>query len=274
MWPALQRTMQALSENWFSRDTAPDYLLPPKADRFVAVSCGVGALTSFLTASGRVYMLGQNFYGQCGVGDVKALSIAFTPVPVTGFEPEERFLGVACGIDHALCVSRDGAVYAWGRGDRGQVGIGDAGSYLSAVRVLGRQEHFLDERMVSVAAGPAASGCISQEGTCYVWGKMLGVHPRKARGDGEIIEDARLPRALHFEPAPESDVVPRATHLTFGQAHASIRTDDGRLWMIGLRGRGRLFDDSDVLAAAAGSAAGGSSSSSMPSTPTTQRSLT
>jgi hypothetical protein len=44
--------------------------------------------------------------------------------------------------------------------------------------------------------------------------------------------------------------------VSMGQAHATILTADGRLWMTGLRGRGRLYDDSDLLAAAAGDAAG------------------
>ena len=37
----------------------------------------------------------------------------------------------------------------------------------------------------------------------------------------------------------------RVTLLTCGQAHTACTTDDGRFWMMGMRGRGRLYDDSN-----------------------------
>jgi alpha-tubulin suppressor-like RCC1 family protein len=48
----------------------------------------------------------------------------------------------------------------------------------------------------------------------------------------------------------------RVVAVSLGQAHSCLLTDDGRLWMLGLRGRGVLFDGG------AGAGAGGSGSGS------------
>ena len=72
------------------------------------------------------------------------------------------------------------------------------------------------------------------------------------------MEDQLVPRRVAFPAPPMHDIhststsstdnssgaTPRVLLATVGQAHVSCLTSDGRVWMLGMRGRGRAHDDS------------------------------
>jgi len=309
----LQSIMQRLTTLLFPEEAqSMVFKCPDTTDEFAAVTCSMGALTAVTTRRGRVYLVGQNFFGQCGVGvsdpeilyepGAPALRLG-EPQPVTpGSEkramprladsadadsgtaadgadaaPTDPVVTVSCGFEHVLASTRSGALYAWGRGDRGQLGHGDKDAYMAPARVLGPSEVFLDEKIVAVEANVSQSACLTARGDLYVWGKMQGLVPKGGRADNHVMEDQMIPRMVDVPPleaedaglpasgcpsagAGAADVAaeegsqmsanarPKVTYVTAGQAHFSFLTDDGRLWMLGLRGRGRTFDDSDLLA--------------------------
>jgi alpha-tubulin suppressor-like RCC1 family protein len=285
--PAVQRVIDFVSLRVFSSDLRPSEHPAPSGDPFVTVFSGPASLTGLLTASGQLFAMGQNFYGQCGVGKTDP-GILYEPQLVQGFDPDDaRVVDVAIGFEHVLAVTAGGSLYAWGRGDRGQCGHGDEESYTRAVRVLGPREAFLGLRIVLAAAGPATSACVTEDGRLWVWGKMSSLQKRSQRGDGWIMADQILPRLVEWdedeiEGTSKSHPPPRdephnpepfsrdaavdvpldpATHpcsdrrvvaISCGQAHTCALTADGRLWLLGLRGRGVLYDDSDDIHAAAG----------------------
>ena len=274
----LQGFMTRLSAALFPSETAPLALPPPPGDEFAAVSCGVGALTLATTTGGALYAVGANFYGQCGHG-VEADEICGAPVRVVGFDPQDGpVLAASAGFEHGLAVTQGGAVYAWGRGDRGQLGSGDRGSFKAAVRVLGARDELLGRVVVGVEAGLSSSAAVTSDGCLWVWGKMGSTRVREKRADGGVLlEDQLDPRRVLWEgevadgdhavsydpppPAPPGSVQPGrlgagvvmgcggpprvVVAATCGHAHTSFLTSDGRLWMIGLRGRGQLYDDTD-----------------------------
>jgi alpha-tubulin suppressor-like RCC1 family protein len=57
---------------------------------------------------------GDNTYGQC-TGDSKIVEDA------TAVDTLVDVKTIACGIDHTLALTKEGSVYSWGRGDKGQV---------------------------------------------------------------------------------------------------------------------------------------------------------
>ena len=66
-----------------------------------------------------------------------------------------------------------GALYSWGRGDRGQLGQGDRESYTQAIRVCGGSPTpLLGAAVVSVCAGVSQSVVVTADGGLWVWGKM------------------------------------------------------------------------------------------------------
>ncbi|XP_039606088.1 probable E3 ubiquitin-protein ligase HERC4 isoform X1 [Polypterus senegalus] len=71
-----------------------------------------------LSVSGTVYGWGRNNAGQLGLGDTNDRA---TPVLVTSLE----FKGVSfisCGDEHTAVLTKDGLVFTFGAGDRGQLG--------------------------------------------------------------------------------------------------------------------------------------------------------
>ena len=126
------------------------------------------------------------------------VSFNFHAFPLQGFKEGERIVDVALGTEHALAVTSSGALYAWGRGDRGQCGHGDMDSYMRAIRVLGPREDFLDLSVVAVSAGPATSACVTADGRLWVWGKMRSMQQKQERGDGWIMADQTVPRLVQW----------------------------------------------------------------------------
>ena len=66
-------------------------------------------------------LAGYNYFGQLGLGDTVSRT-HFTPVP--GLRGR-RIVAVSSGDHHCAAVSATGRLYLWGRGDCGQLGMGD-----------------------------------------------------------------------------------------------------------------------------------------------------
>jgi len=252
--PFMQHAMRTVSGVVFAKDVAPVMLAAPDGDPWAEVRCGMGALTALRTRTGALYTVGQNYFGQCGIG-TSATEVVWQPARVVGFDDgDEEVTGLAVGFEHVVASTRRGALYAWGRGDRGQLGHGDADSFMSAARVVGAGSGLLDVSFTRVAAAVSSSAGVAADGSAWVWGKMAGDAPRDAaRGSGAaagsgslLMADALLPRRVAF---PDPDT--RAVDVTLGQAHTSFLAADGSLWMTGLRGRGVLKDDTSAAACVA-----------------------
>jgi alpha-tubulin suppressor-like RCC1 family protein len=110
------------------------------------------------------------------------------------FSPTRR---IAISINHALAVTPDGAVLAWGTNDHGQLGTGDRDSRWFPQPVAGLGS------VVSVAAGENHSLALRSDGTVHAWGSNedgqlgtgnIATHGRPVRVPG--IADVVSVRAL------------------------------------------------------------------------------
>lgn len=91
--------------------------------RATDVACSAG-LTVVLTDEGRVFCMGYNRWGQCGQGPDNVFTV-FEPLLVGGKVLEnETVTKLAVGFQQVLVLCESGAVYGWGKGLRGQLGIG------------------------------------------------------------------------------------------------------------------------------------------------------
>ena len=91
--------------------------------RAKTVACSA-ALTVILDDDGKVYCMGYNRWGQCGQGPENVFTI-FEPVRVGGRALEhERVTSLAVGFQQVLVLCESGKVFGWGKGLRGQLGIG------------------------------------------------------------------------------------------------------------------------------------------------------
>ncbi|CAA2980685.1 Probable E3 ubiquitin-protein ligase HERC2 [Olea europaea subsp. europaea] len=87
---------------------------------FVQVSCG-RTLTIGLTSTGKVYTMGSAAHGQLGNPQSRDKSI----VAVQGKLANEFVREISSGSYHIAALTSRGNVYTWGKGEHGQLGLGD-----------------------------------------------------------------------------------------------------------------------------------------------------
>lgn len=94
------------------------------------VVCG-GLHTLMLLQDGRVFGMGDNTYGQVGVPlssqesseESSEQNLVELPVEIKAFEWNVKTL--ACGDEFSVALTTAGDVFTWGRGQIGQLGLGN-----------------------------------------------------------------------------------------------------------------------------------------------------
>ena len=94
-------------------------------------ACGA-TFTAVITDDGELFTCGRGGDGKLGLGDTRG-RCEFTRVRFPS--PKPQCLAVAAGAYHCAVLAEDGAVWCWGRGSHGQLGIGDSSSFLSPQRL-------------------------------------------------------------------------------------------------------------------------------------------
>ncbi len=87
------------------------------------LSCG-GAHTLVLLADGNVVGMGSNEFGQIGIKMSDESKTVDVPAVVPTFK-DRNVKELFCGNEHSIVLTKDGEVYTWGRGQYGQLGLGE-----------------------------------------------------------------------------------------------------------------------------------------------------
>ncbi len=147
--------------------------LPPDAS-VRAVSAG-GAHTAVVTGDGRVWTCGLDDHAQLGRATT-ASAPSTTLAPVEGLPEHDPVVAVAAGHHHTLCATASGEVWAFGRNDRGQCGLGpDAPAVVESpawVAALSPHHHHAEPHggVRRLAAGPDRSFAVTRRGALFSWG--------------------------------------------------------------------------------------------------------
>merc|ERR550514_993284 len=100
-------------------------LLPKKIEAFAdkrVVAVSAGAFHSIaLTADGAVWSWGYGVCGQLGHGNQQNQLL---PKKIEALA-DQRVVAVSAGERHSLAITADGAVFAWGEGERARLGHGE-----------------------------------------------------------------------------------------------------------------------------------------------------
>ncbi|MCL2438580.1 MAG: Ig-like domain-containing protein [Coriobacteriia bacterium] len=150
---------------------------------------------------------------------------------VTGLSVIEASAGNA----HSLAILSDGTLWAWGRGDNGQLGTG-----LTTDALIPTQVGELDSWRSVAAGGSTLSGshslAIQSDGTLWAWGR--GDNGQLGTG---LTTDALIPTQVGDLNSWES--------ISAGDSHSLAIQDDGTLWAWGqgTRGQHGLGSTADVL---------------------------
>ncbi|XP_061350338.1 PH, RCC1 and FYVE domains-containing protein 1 [Gastrolobium bilobum] len=132
---------------------------------FVQVSCG-RMLTVALTTMGKVFAMGSAKYGQLGNPHARDKAA----VMVEGQLKQEFVKAISCGSYHVAVLTSTRSVYTWGKGENGQLGLGDTEDRYTPSFV----ETLRDRQVDTITCGPSftAAVClhkpisISDQSTC------------------------------------------------------------------------------------------------------------
>ena len=90
-----------------------------------------------------------------------------TPTRVQGALVGAKVVQVATGSRHTACVTEDGALYTWGKGASGRLGLGNSSDTDMPTLVQGE---LVGNRVVEVTSGDAHTACVTEDGALYTWG--------------------------------------------------------------------------------------------------------
>jgi len=223
----------------------PDFVryantLPSQKKIATSVACGayhliVAARDNVADASSvRVYVSGLNNYGQLGNGNAltekqaqggaKGVQMAHELTPVTDLDGE-NIIRVAAGEFHCLALDLMGkTLFAWGRCDSGQLGIGNFGDdqfmdrpqvvRFPALLVEGyRCPHILS----TISCGGTTSMAVTIDDEVFIWGSGIS----GATGyQGE--SDIKIPRLLTTLLEEQYDLRGQVLQASGGATHSMI----------------------------------------------------
>nr|XP_010316559.1 PH, RCC1 and FYVE domains-containing protein 1 isoform X1 [Solanum lycopersicum] len=118
---------------------------------FIQVSCA-STLTAALSSTGKVYMMGSAVHGQLGNPEAKDKSL----VLVQGKLREEFITEISSGSYHVAVLTSRGSVYTWGKGENGQLGLGDTKDRSWPTLV----ESLRDRQVEHIACGSSTTAAI------------------------------------------------------------------------------------------------------------------
>lgn len=178
--------------------------------------------------------------------DVANIWTPVTPVDGLGEEEgrEEVVVDLALGFQHAVCLTKAGRVYAWGKGERGQLGNGAAVNHNSAFPV----DLPAEVRVTQVASGFNHAVALTDQGRVWVWGKWQGLSVKKEGKGGagvDLYEDQLLPREV--EVGKGLEVVDVAcghfhTSLLVQEKGKGTKRKEQRVLMFGMRAGVRTME--------------------------------
>jgi len=166
------------------------------------LSNGVTAITAGLRhvlalKEGIVYAWGYNGTGDLGLGTFD-YALHATPAPVIGFT---GVVAIAAGDYHSLAL-QNGAVYAWGWNDVGELGNGGSGMESLPVPVVG-----MTNGVTAIAAG-SFFGMAIKNGAAWTWG--AGSYGQLGTGGGNNA----------YSPVQATNLNSGVTAIAAGNSHA------------------------------------------------------
>lgn len=142
-----------------------------ESEKFSDIAAGVEHAV-MLSASGHVWTVGRNTYGQLGVGgNVKYQT---TPQDITAsfqLASNDRIIGVFSGDYYSFAISQQHRVFGWGQNDKGQIGDGTMINRITPVEITNNFKFAnSDDYITYIQPGVATTFGLTNHGMTYMWG--------------------------------------------------------------------------------------------------------
>jgi hypothetical protein len=220
--------------NTFDQCEGPSLIASLADKTVVQIATGHG-FSLALSSAGDLYCSGDNSMGQCPVAKGGAIaSFARVPIP----ELAGSVVAVKAGSFHALALTKDGGLFAFGRGRDGQLGNGGTANGVTRVPGLAG--------VVSFAAGTWHSAAALDDGSVWLWGN---------NHKSQLCDATMTSRAAPGKVAMTPGV--KVTEVTAGGHATLMRSANGELYACGDNQFGALGADKPAVVAFPALVAGG-----------------
>ncbi|MCL2379708.1 MAG: hypothetical protein FWC81_02835 [Coriobacteriia bacterium] len=187
-----------------------------------------------------LWSFGLNSSGQLGTGDtihrLLPNKVLMPGVDAGGqdtgsLDPSDT-IQISTGQDHSLAVHADGTLWAWGRNNQGQLGLGDTDNRDTPTQVP--DEEISGSRWISASASNSYSIGLRDDGTLWAWGfGQLGIG---STGTAPILNPAQV--------STDDVTGNKWLAVSAGNSHSVAVRCDGTLWAWGSVGNvSRLVPD-------------------------------
>jgi alpha-tubulin suppressor-like RCC1 family protein len=149
------------------------YLSQQQKHRYKTRIAPSGGYT-LLISGGKVYACGIDSNGALGLGDILQMD---TPTKIPNLQ---NIVEVSVGFNHSLALTNDGRVYAFGKNDKGQLGINSKEDNIFEPTLIPGLNN-----VISVLASKNYSFVLTSEGDVYVFGE------KTVKGGTEIFGGAK-----------------------------------------------------------------------------------
>src|SRR3989339_893222 len=194
---------------------------------WVAVSAGE-AHTIALKSDGTLWGWGNNNNGQLGLGYTTP-SYPYAITSPTKIGTDTNWVTVSAGYAYTMALKSDGTLWAWGKNDYGELGLGYKYTFFP-YGITSPTKIGTDTNWVAVSAGNWITVALKSDGTRWAWG---GNYYGES-GDGTKYSIS-VPKQIG------SSIFSADFHkITTGSFHTMALKSDGTLWGWGNNGYGQV----------------------------------
>lgn len=209
------------------------HTMPIQANINDVISVTSGTLSSFaIKSDGTLWAWGDNSLGQ--LGDNTTINRA-SPVQVVdsdGIGFLSNVKAVSSNSYHTLALKSDGAVWAWGSNNNGELGDGTAQERNMPVQVVGESGIGVLSDIVSIGTGMGYSIALKQDGTVWTWGSnnkgQLGNYRAGSSTPVQVLG------------SDGSGNLTNIIAIAAGERNNVVLKSDGTVWAWGLNANGQL----------------------------------
>ncbi|XP_059611056.1 uncharacterized protein LOC132257957 [Phlebotomus argentipes] len=167
------------------------------------------------------------------------------PSKIHKFEKHVKIQKISCGHEHALLLTKNGDVYSWGNGLRGQLGHGSLENHTKPELI----EALSGIKILDISAGGWHSAAVSAFGDLYTWGwNVSGQLGKPVTNPSSSVADFTpivycTPEVIDLpQDGEDSDLDSqlKVSSVACGNQHTFIKTECGKILSTGHNKFGQL----------------------------------